>query len=305
MTITPSSASWATSSSGSSRGSAETRIRSYGAPSGQPSTPGAAVRIEAHGCPVARQVRRPERRPAPAPAPRPTTSPVGPVRWASSAVVQPDPAPTSSTRCPGRTSSSRSIAATVRGWELVWPRPIWSGPSYDARRRAAGAGTPPAGRPRTRWSTASMPPTVPRGPGRWPVSVAPWQGLTRGPTDPSVRSSPRQMLPRIGAVMARLPERGRGERLGRHPLAGRAGHDRPRLRRRGPAVPDHLPRRARRGDGLRAPRGALLPRAAGARNVVGMLLDDDTDWDELGRAAHRLLLPAGAAAARRAGRPPA
>ena len=68
-------------------------------------------------------------------SPRPSTSPSGPVRWASSAVVHPEPEPTSSTRCPGRTSSSRSIASTVRGWELVWPRPMSIGPSYPARRR--------------------------------------------------------------------------------------------------------------------------------------------------------------------------
>ncbi len=49
----------------------------------------------------------------------PSTRPVGPVSWARSAVVQPDPQPTSSTFWPGWTSSSRSIAATVEGCELV------------------------------------------------------------------------------------------------------------------------------------------------------------------------------------------
>ena len=105
----------------------------------------------------------------------PSTSPVGPVRWASSAVVHPEPLPTSSTRSPGRTSRRRSMAATVRGWELVCPWPMWIGPSSAARQReafgrnslrgtaenasamrstrpiqAARPGSPPGTRPRTR-----------------------------------------------------------------------------------------------------------------------------------------------------------
>ena len=39
---------------------------------------------------------------------------------ASSAVVHPDPAPRSSTRCPGRTSRRASMFRTVVGWEFVW-----------------------------------------------------------------------------------------------------------------------------------------------------------------------------------------
>jgi len=38
---------------------------------------------------------------------------------------------------------------------------------------------------------------------------------------------------------------------------------------------------------------------AECRNVVGLLLNDCTDWEEL-RAAHRLLLPSGSASPRRA-----
>ena len=84
------------------------------------------------------------RRPAPARPPgcrgcgtrsRPSTLPLAPTRCASSAVVQPEPEPTSSTRCPGRTSSSSSIRRTVEGWEFVWPWPIGSGASRAALRR--------------------------------------------------------------------------------------------------------------------------------------------------------------------------
>src|SRR5699024_8060226 len=63
----------------------------------------------------------------------PSTSPPGPTRWASSAVVQPEPAPRSSTRFPSRTSSRRSMSATVVGCELVCPSPIGSGASCPAR----------------------------------------------------------------------------------------------------------------------------------------------------------------------------
>jgi len=51
----------------------------------------------------------------------PTTLPVGPVRYASRAVVHAEPEPTSSTRCPGRTSRILSMLATVRGCEFVCP----------------------------------------------------------------------------------------------------------------------------------------------------------------------------------------
>jgi len=44
-----------------------------------------------------------------------------PTRYAKSAVVHPDPLPTSKTLSPGLTSSLASINLTVAGWELVWP----------------------------------------------------------------------------------------------------------------------------------------------------------------------------------------
>ena len=65
----------------------------------------------------------------------PSTLPVGPVRCARRAVVHPEPLPTSSTRSPVLTSSSQSMSATVRGWELVCPCPMGIGPSKRARRR--------------------------------------------------------------------------------------------------------------------------------------------------------------------------
>jgi len=68
-------------------------------------------------------------------------------------VVHPDPDPTSSTLCPGRTSSSRSIASTVLGCEFVCPRPIGSGPSYPALRCCD------AGRNRSRDIAANASPT--------------------------------------------------------------------------------------------------------------------------------------------------
>ena len=90
-------------------------------------------------------------------------------------MVHPDPEPTSSTLCPGCTSSSSSMARTVRGWLLVWPWPMSSGPSYQARRRSF------AGRNRRRdWAAiaastrpaATVTPAGPRAPsrrhgGRW------------------------------------------------------------------------------------------------------------------------------------------
>ena len=82
------------------------------------------------------QVAPGRRRPAPPRARARARCRARPVRWASSAVVQPEPVPTSSTRSPGRTSSSRSIASTVRGCELVCPWPISIGPSYAARSRS-------------------------------------------------------------------------------------------------------------------------------------------------------------------------
>ena len=51
-TSRPGEASWSSSACGSCRASAETSTRSYGAPSGTPSTPGSASPIRAHGCPV-------------------------------------------------------------------------------------------------------------------------------------------------------------------------------------------------------------------------------------------------------------
>src|ERR671913_575523 len=56
----PFAPSCATSSSGSSRAMAETRIRSNGAASGAPSSPGAAARMPAHGIPSAARAAGPD-----------------------------------------------------------------------------------------------------------------------------------------------------------------------------------------------------------------------------------------------------
>ncbi len=116
--------------------SAETRIRSNGASSGRPSTSGSAGSIRGLRQLLRREVRRGRTSTSSGTISTPTTATagadeVGPSR----AVVHPDPQPTSSTRVPGRTSSSRSIVRTVLGWLLVWPCPIGSGPVQPANRR--------------------------------------------------------------------------------------------------------------------------------------------------------------------------
>ena len=121
-------ASWATSGPGSLVAMADTSTRSNGASSGAPSTPATDARTRAHGIRAASTFALPVSTRSGTRS-SPSTEPVGPTRAASRAVVQPDPDPTSSTRCPGRTSSSSSIARTVRGWLLVWPWPMSSGPS--------------------------------------------------------------------------------------------------------------------------------------------------------------------------------
>ena len=35
----------------------------------------------------------------------------------------------SRTRSPGRTAASSQMRATMYGWEIVWPQPIWMGMS--------------------------------------------------------------------------------------------------------------------------------------------------------------------------------
>lgn len=45
-------------------------------------------------------------------------------------------------------------------------------------------------------------------------------------------------------------------------------------------------------------------KAGWGSNVVGLILDDDIDWDEVAEPAHRLLLHPGAARARRPGASP-
>ena len=115
-----------------------------GAVSGRPSRSGSACSIRAQGRSMRARLARPNSTSVGSSS-TPITSPVGPVRCARSAVDQPEPAPTSRTRSPSRTSRRRSMAATVRGWELVWPRPIWIGPSYAARPRASRGRKPARG----------------------------------------------------------------------------------------------------------------------------------------------------------------
>ena len=67
----------------------------------------------------------------------PTTDPDGTVRCASRAVVHPEPGADVEDVVTGLDVSRCSMASTVRGWEFVWPKPIWIGPSYAARKRAA------------------------------------------------------------------------------------------------------------------------------------------------------------------------
>ena len=95
-------------------------MRSYAASRGHPRTPAFAFSMRAHGWSVAARLRRPNLT-RDGSSSTPMTLPSGPVRWASSAVVQPDPEPTSSTLSPGATSRRWSMSATVRGCELVCP----------------------------------------------------------------------------------------------------------------------------------------------------------------------------------------
>ena len=62
--------------------------------------------------------------------------------------------------------SRRSIASTVRGWELVWPCPMRIGPSYDERRRARRGRNPARGTASKAAVTASITP-----PNHWPAHV--------------------------------------------------------------------------------------------------------------------------------------
>src|ERR1051325_6008890 len=66
-----------------------------------------------------------------------TTSPPS---SASTAAWYPEPVPTSSTLCPGRTSSASQMRATMYGCEIVWPSPMGRAASSKARRRS-GSGT--------------------------------------------------------------------------------------------------------------------------------------------------------------------
>src|SRR5690242_11979734 len=51
----------------------------------------------------------------------------------STAAPYPEPVPISRTRTPGLSRAAAVIAATMYGWEMVWPCPMGSGPSWYAR----------------------------------------------------------------------------------------------------------------------------------------------------------------------------
>src|SRR5436309_913248 len=55
---------------------------------------------------------------------------------ARTAAWYPEPVPTSSTRCPGRTAVASQIRATMYGCEIVWPWPMGRAASSYARRRS-------------------------------------------------------------------------------------------------------------------------------------------------------------------------
>ena len=177
-------------------------------------------------------------------------------------MVQPEPEPTSRTRSPGRTSSSRSIAETVLGWELVCPWPMSSGPSYDAwprrfRGRNSSRGRPrrrrPPDRSRVRVSThrtenraenaragshwlGDQAPAAAVGGDVRPVDVLPRRGH-RDPGGPG----PQPGQARVGPAGPALPT-GRIDRLaGGRTTRGRRANC---WRRRQPILPEHdLPRR--------------------------------------------------------------
>jgi len=48
---------------------------------------------------------------------------------AITAAAYPEPAPTSSTRSVGSSSAASIICATMKGCEIVWPRPMGKGES--------------------------------------------------------------------------------------------------------------------------------------------------------------------------------
>ena len=109
-------------------------MRSYGASCGQPNRPGAASLDAGPGHAGGGDVVAPHCA-SDGSSSTPTTVPPGPTSQASRAVVQPEPAPTSSTWWPGRTSSWSSMVRTVEGCEHVWRAPIGSARSTAAKRR--------------------------------------------------------------------------------------------------------------------------------------------------------------------------
>ena len=196
-----------------------------GASAGAPSTPATAARTWAHGIRAASTLAAPSEHevghPLDARAPRP----VGPTSSASRAVVQPDPAPTSSTRWPGRTSSSSSIGAHRAS------AGCWSGRGRcRAARRTTRAGARARGRNRSRG----------------------WAAI-------AARTRPAASTPTPAGPRAR--SRRRGGRSGRRTASGPAwpwGCGRaPRWRAsRAPRRPSGRPRSRPRGGRRRGPRPA-------------------------------------------------
>ena len=126
------------------------------------------------------------------------------------------------------------------------------------------------------WFSRSAFAPVPHAAGRcrWRVLACP-----RGPRRPTARARG------VGAAHRRDPRRlprcrqesawtGTRWRVGRR-------DGRPRLRRGGPGLPDHLPRAS--PTRWRPSSTSVSPTSApgGAATSIGLVLDDDTDWDEL------------------------
>ena len=269
---------------------AETRIRSYGAWSGRPSTPGRAGRIDAHGWKVRARFAEPSST-SDGSSSTPSTEPVGPVRCASSAVDQPEPDPTSSTRHPGlhRQQPQHRLDGAGLGVGLAGPdveRPVVRRPEP----LPPGQETPArVGRERSLDGVHALDSAT---------AVTDVGGAWQGRAVPDRPDVPSAMVRRIGRILAGLPQVveesawvGTRWRVGQATVAHVFGGEDQLFRITFRAEPDevmafeHL--------------GPPYFRAGWGRNVVGLLLDERHRLGGAGRAAHRLLLPPGAGPPRR------
>ena len=157
ITIRPGSPSWSTSAWGRAGLPPRRGCGPRGRGRGRRAPRRSASWIPAHGIRAPSRFAAPHRASAGSSS-TPTTSPSGPVRWASRAVVQPDPEPTSSTRWPGSHVEQPQHVGDGAWLGVRLPVPDEdravvgrrgrAAPGEEAGARHCGEGLAPPGRPR-------------------------------------------------------------------------------------------------------------------------------------------------------------